>query len=131
MLREHPPFFDPPQMGRALVVWYTRTSMACLGKDFYECTHECWAGLTARVKQLEQDGEPTKYVGHQLRPPYRKIFEFTPRHHRFLAFRCAHRFFITNGNWKRDNQDPDYEIALACQIEFFSDPDTLHLRRDQ
>ncbi len=131
-IREHPPFFAKPLPGRAKVLWYVCRSLDCLGKEFYDATPECHAGLTARVKQLEQDGEPTKYVGHQLKREHKKIFEFTPPDHRFMAFRCGHRFFITNGAWKNDkNQEPDYVIAERCRKEFFADPDTLHLRQDQ
>jgi hypothetical protein len=105
--------------------------MVCLGKEFYDATPECRASLTAKLKQLEQDGAPSKFCGHQLRKPYNRIFEFTPPDHRFMAFRCGHRFFITNGNWKNPkNQEPDWHIAEQCRIEFLSDPDTLHLRQD-
>ena len=93
---------------------------------------DCRASLTAKARQLEQDGYPSKHSGHQLTDPYRKIFQFVLRSHRFWAFQSAHRWFITNGNIKDDkHQEPDYRFAEKCRTEFFSDPDTLHFRGDQ
>ena len=134
MIRGHPLFFTiAVPNGKAVVHWYTCRDLSCPGKAYYDGTPRCRGALTAKVRQLEQDGQPSAYCGHRLDQPFEKIFQFWLPQHRFWAFRgSASRWFITNGNIKDDkHQERDYRIAEDCRKEFFSDPDTLPYRRDQ
>lgn len=135
IIRGHPLFFDDPTPNaKAEVRWYRCRSLDCLGKAFYDASsnRDCRASLSAKVRHVEEVGHPTRYAGHQLRKPYKDVFEFVLTKYRFFAFRCAHRFFITNGNVvTKPNQEPDYIIAQRCADEFFADPDTLSLRCEQ
>lgn len=127
----HPPFLPvpPTTRRRAAVLWYRRKDGHALGQEFYDATPQCRSSLTAKVKQLEQDGEPSTYVGHQLHPPHERIFQFFLKSYRFWAFRSRQWWFITNGNIKDDkHQEPDYRLADDCREEFFNDPDTKDFR---
>jgi hypothetical protein len=114
---------------KGTVFWYVCRDGSCHGKLFYESTKACQTSLTAKVRQLEQDGRPSSYQGHQLRDEYAEIFEFTLPDHRFCAFRHHGLYYITNGaNKDPKGQESDYRLALKCRNEFFDDLETPRIK---
>lgn len=133
IIRVHPLFFSQPMPGRRAVVrWYLCGDGECLGKRFYDSTKACQASLTAKLRQLEQDGVTSNYMGHYLQEEYSKIFEFVLRRHRFFCFRHLDQFFVTNGGMKDPKTaEHDYRIALRCRNEFFDHLENPPQRRSQ
>ena len=124
IIRVHPRFFSQPVPGgKAVVFWYVCGDGSCHGKRFYDATPACQAGLTAKVKQLEQDGRYSKYMGHRLKTEkYDKIFQYVLPDHRFFSFQHQNGFYITNGaNKDPKRPEPDFDLALRCMNEFFND----------
>jgi hypothetical protein len=130
IIRVHPRFFTQPIPGnKGVVYWYLCGDGSCYGKRFYEATPACQPSLTAKLKQLEQDGRYSNYMGHRLKGEYSRIFEFVLKDHRFFSFQHLNGFYVTNGNIKdAKQQDGDYRLAMQCWNEFFYDLNCPRLR---